>query len=208
MPDAQTTVENCPKCGKALQSAPCPDCDDDDTYLPDRTSRRYDPHSLFMITGVLGVAAIIFGAYPMLDGMKFLLIGIGVSLVPYLVFHLRNTFTKSSLAADRPGTKKAWIYSGIVAWSFLLLIVCNGALDRSITPVQTVVVDKGFSEGRFGSKNYSLTVNSWRPGNATEELSVDAGTYDGASVDSKVTVDVHKGLFGWPWYSGVELRPY
>jgi hypothetical protein len=68
--------------------------------------------------------------------------------------------------------------------------------------VQATVTQKNITRGRR-SVTYTLTVRSWRPGKSNEDLEVNAATYQNAGVGQKITVQIHKGFFGLPWYSGV-----
>jgi hypothetical protein len=103
--------------------------------------------------------------------------------------------------ADLSLARRAQVCAGIAIWSLLVFVDCNGALDRSVIPTQTNIVTTEAGESR-GGESYSLIAKSWRPGVATETLSVDYQTYEEALTNQTVTVDVHR-FFGWPWYSNV-----
>ncbi len=111
---------------------------------------------------------------------------------------------RKRLTQDAGRLQRAYLYAGAVTIFLALFIACNGALDKSpVTPVRTTIVSKRITRGRYGAASYTLTVSSWRPGRATEAFGVDGRTYRATSTQKLVVVEMHRGLFGLPWYSGV-----
>jgi hypothetical protein len=99
--------------------------------------------------------------------------------------------------------QRAYVVAGGVSVLLALLIACNGGFDRSAaTPVTTTIIRKQVVRGRSGP-SYTLKVRSWRPGRTTESLGVQAETYRIASQEKPIVVEMHHGVFGLPWYSGV-----
>jgi len=96
-----------------------------------------------------------------------------------------------------------------VAWFavlmlFVLLLFLNGPLDKSPrSDVRVTVIRKEVDNGgRFGP-HYYLVVSSWRPGRSSENLRVGSQVFERAIVGKSVTVELHKGYFGLPWYGSV-----
>lgn len=209
MPAAETTAtaQTCPKCGFALQNVRCTFCGGDETPVRQILGQALIPYVLFTAAGLLGLLLVIYNLYSLLDGNIFFLLGVALFFAPIL-FNLRFTFGKSLSASDLSVAKKAQVCAGIALWCLLILVYCNGAFDRSFSEMQTTVLSRQVTQGRRGSKNYYLVVTSWRPGKDTEELRVNAAIYEGTVPNSTVTVDVHNGLLGWPWYSDVEIRSF
>jgi hypothetical protein len=166
------------------------------------------PYMLISAAAIFGFVIVINWAYPLLDSTNFFLVGLAVFCVPSFYLYSRYGFRKDFSASDLSGAKKVQVCTGIAVWSLLAVVLCNGALDRSFASTQATVEARQVTRGRFNSKHYSLVVESWRPGRDTEKLTVDATTYQMAIPNNVVTVDVHQGFFGWPWYSSVQLRSF
>jgi hypothetical protein len=154
-----------------------------------------------MVGGLLGIV-IANGCFPLLDRDAFLTAGLCAFFAP-VVLHVVSSWRKR-LTQDAGRLQRAYLYAGAVTIFRALFIACNGALDKSpVTPVRTTIVSKRITRGRYGAASYTLTVSSWRPGRATEAFAVDGRTYRATSVQKLVVVEMHRGLFGLPWYSGV-----
>jgi hypothetical protein len=197
MPATESAAQTCPKCGIVLQDAHCPNCGGDMVMSRHEVAETLRPYVLISATALIGLFTVIYWAYPLLDSTNFVLVGLALFCVPSLFLHSRYGFRKHLSTADLSGAKKVQVCTGIAVWSLLTLVVCNGALDRSFTPTQAIVEARQVKQGRY-SKDYSLVVDSWRPGRDTETLTVDAATYQGAIPNQVVMVDVHQGFFGWP----------
>jgi len=208
MPATESAAQTCPKCGIVLQDAHCPNCDGDMVMSRQEVAEALRPYVLISATALIGLATVISWAYPLLDGTNFFLVGLALFCVPSFVFYSRYGFRKDFSTSVLSGAKKVQVYTGIAVWSLLAIVVCNGALDRSFSSTQTIVEARQVKQGRFSTKHYSLVVDSWRPGRHTEKLTVDAATYQLAIPNQVVTVDVHQGFFGWPWYSSVQVRSF
>jgi hypothetical protein len=206
MPMDQSTSQTCPICGTALEDARCPNCDSDSVLSARGVPKALTLHFLFTGAGLVALAYVIDDVYKLLDAPIFFLIGLALFCVPFF-FHWRYGSRNPPRPADLSVARKVQVCAGIIIWSFVVLVDCNGALDRSVMPMQTNIVTSQVGHRRSG-ESYSLIVKSWRPGIATETLSVDYQTYEAALAAQTVTVDVHQGFFGWPWYSNVQADSY
>jgi hypothetical protein len=154
-----------------------------------------------MVGGLLGIV-IANGCFPPLDRDAFLTAGLCAFFAP-VVLHVVSSLRKR-LTLDAGRLQRAYLYAGGVTIFLALFIACNAVLDKSpVTPVRTAMVSKRITRGRYGAASYTLTVSAWRPGRATEAFAVDGRTYRAASMQRLVVVEMHRGLFGLPWYSGV-----
>ena len=125
-----------------------------------------------------------YSLYPLLDG-RYVLIG-----VVFLFFLLAGMVPRAAA------------YSGLTLALLAAGLLLNGALDKSPpVEIKTTVIRKEMFSGsqKFGT-HYDVVVSSWRPGRSQEDFEVDSGTYRRAAVGRPATVELHKGLFGLPWY--------
>jgi hypothetical protein len=202
----ENAARTCPKCGFPIQEATCPYCDNDTVLSSRGVAKPLTLHFLFTGAGVVGLIYVIDDVYKLLDADAFVLIGIVLLFGP-LFFHWRYGSRKPPRPVDLSVARRVQVCAGIAIWSLAVLVDCNGALDRSAMPTRANIVTSQVGHGRSG-ETYSVTVESWRPGIATETLKVDAQTYEEALTSQTVTVDVHRGFFGWPWYSNVQVDSY
>jgi uncharacterized membrane protein YiaA len=99
--------------------------------------------------------------------------------------------------------RRWYLAAGIVLALLATSILANGAFDRAApSRINCLVIYKTVSSGRH-STTYSLHVPSWRPGRTTERFDVSMQTYRSAKVGVPVSVDMHAGLLGIPWYGHV-----
>lgn len=204
---ADQSTQTCPICGTALQDARCPNCDRDSDLSVRGVPKALTIHVLFTATGFIGLVLVIDKVYVLLDATSFFLISLALFFVPFF-FHWRYGSRNPRRPADLSVARKAQVCAGIAIWSLLVLVDCNGALDRSVMPTRANIVTSQVGDHRFGDKSYSLIVDSWRPGIATESFNVDAQTYQEALTSQTVIVDAHRGFLGWPWYSNVRTDSY
>jgi len=102
--------------------------------------------------------------------------------------------------------RKVYLYCSAGVVLVAVVMVMNGALDWvPPTVVRSSVVAMRITNGKYWS-THRLVLVSWQPGRATEELAVGSAVYAGASVGRRVSVEVHKGFFGLPWYGKVTLE--
>jgi hypothetical protein len=99
------------------------------------------------------------------------------------------------------------VYYGLIPlpWLLAVLLLGNGAFDRApARNEQAHVIGKFSMHGPIASRR--LIVASWREGRHFERIPVDRGDYDRVNSGDFVIVQVHDGLVGIPWVSGVSLR--
>jgi hypothetical protein len=102
--------------------------------------------------------------------------------------------------------RKVYLYCSAGVVLVALVMVMNGALDWvPPTVVRSSIVAMRITNGKYWS-THRLVLVSWQPGRATEDLAVGSAVYAGASVGRRVSVEVHKGFFGLPWYRKVTLE--
>lgn len=86
---------------------------------------------------------------------------------------------------------------------FAVFVLLNGALDYSTAERHHVfVTHKIENHGR--STSYYIEFDSWRPNKTTEKVHVPYGVYRQFQIDDPVIVEVHRGVFGIPWVSGIQ----
>jgi len=146
------------------------------------------------------VAALRFPAVE-LDGI---LIFIGVLF--FLTLGLVVYVERRALRHSELEIPKRVYYALIPApWLLAGLLLINGALDRSpAQPEHVHVVGKFSMPGALPIRR--LVVTSWREGRRFERISVDRNDFDRFAPGDAVIVEVHDGLVGIPWVSGVS-RP-
>jgi hypothetical protein len=157
-------------------------------------------YSYVLLAGLFGTFA---GAhyYPLLDSERLMAWTVCVFFLP-MIAHVIVSVRKR-LALDASWLRTLYLWSG---GALLLLASCtiaNGALDKlPVQQVRTAVIRKTISMGRR-STTRTLRVPSWRPGRDEERLEVSRATYQGLSVGEPISVEVHPGFFGMPWYGHI-----
>jgi hypothetical protein len=196
-------MQKCSACGNEFTGHVCPSCGGKPLSTARQINRalKYTPvPSLLGLFGVL--AAVHF--YPPLDRDSLFVIVLCIFFFP-IIFHVTSSVSKR-LALDVDRLKQTYLYCGAAVIFLALLIACNGAMDMSpAKDVKSSIVRKNITSGRH-STTHHLHVASWRPGRNTEDLAVPVPLYVRASVGQAVTVEVHQGLFGLPWYGQISLE--
>lgn len=83
-----------------------------------------------------------------------------------------------------------------------ILLLMNGGLDRFPTnDVTATVLEKRI--GGLRKRQYHIYVSSLRPGIGREDLKVGSSVFERAAVGKIVTVKLHPGYLGLPWYADV-----
>lgn len=193
-------MASCTNCGTEFAVCVCPNCGHSPALTRRKANQALVRYSYAILAGLLGmlIADLYF---PLLDRDRFLLTGLAVFFTP-LIFHIVSSVRKR-LPVDLVRLQRTYLAAGAVSVLLALLVTCNGAFDKSpAIPVNTSIVRKQVVRGRYGL-TYTLKVRSWRPGRSTEELNVNARTYRSTSLEKGIVVEVHRGGFGVPWYSGV-----
>ncbi|HXX21046.1 MAG TPA: hypothetical protein VEJ46_16715 [Candidatus Acidoferrum sp.] len=99
------------------------------------------------------------------------------------------------------------MYYGLVPvpWLLAVLLLVNGALDRSTPQIEEArVVGKFAMAGALPIRR--LVVTSWREGHFVERVPIDRSDFDGYRLGDIVNVKVQSGLVGIPWVAGVSSR--
>lgn len=167
---------------------------------PRAANRVLIRYSYAVLVGLLGTL-IADHYFPLLDRNAFLIAAVCVLFAP-VILHVISS-VRGRLGEGLALVKRAYVIAGGVSIFIALLIAGNGGFDRSVaTPVTATVLRKQVVRGRYGP-SYTLKVRSWRPGRETESIYVNVGTYGSTSVEKPIVVEMHGGVFGLPWYSGV-----
>jgi len=189
----------CSVCGSEFALQLCPNCGGSAALTRRQVNKALVKYSYPAFGGLAGIVITNF-FYPMLDRDPFLIAGVCLFLVPGL-FHVISSARKR-LVVDVVRIQRAYLSGGALSIFLALLMGCNGAFDHSsATSVRTSLVYKQVVRGKSGP-SYTLRVLSWRPCRATEDLGVNGCTYRSASTEKGVVVEMHRGAFGLPWYSG------
>ena len=110
------------------------------------------------------------------------------------------------LAADVNLLKTAYWCCGVSVMLIALLIASNGALDWAPPiVVKSRIIKTRVTHGKYSSTNH-LILASWRQGRTTEDVAVGDALYSCATIGRQVSIEVHPGLFGMPWYGRVTLE--
>lgn len=147
---------------------------------------------------LLGIVA--SGLYPLVDGAYLLWWVCLFALAPVMP-RLWNAVRGRPLeSTGRFPT--AYLLSCAAFAIFAGGLLLNGALDKAPpNDVKTTVIRKVWVSGK--STSYHVTVASWRPDRSEEQLRVDGSVYNKAHVGHRITVEVHQGYFGLPWYGTI-----
>jgi hypothetical protein len=142
--------------------------------------------------------------YPPLDSGPLVALGLCIFLLPF-VLKLSSVLRKR-LSEDAGRLRTVYVCASFALLLLSLLVLVNGWQDKApVSPVSATVIQKTPTR-HMSTTSYNVTVSSWRPGRSVEELTVGARTYDNAVVGKPVTVGLHKGAFGLPWYEYVSSR--
>jgi hypothetical protein len=190
----------CPQCVSQFEGQECPACGRPSLSV-EQINGTLKKNSLPLIGGLAGLL-VASTLYPLLDQNALMLIGLFIFFAP-IVTHIVLAIRKSLVS-------NFGLLRGVYKWAALVLAVfagtlfANGALDRSPgTQVHATVVQKCASRGRGGTF-YSLTVSpSWRSGRDDERLEVRGRTFFSVKTGETVSVEVHHGLLGLPWFSDI-----
>jgi hypothetical protein len=168
-----------------------------------QAGKSLDPYSLLLAPGLLsGLFAYV--VYPPLDAGPLVVSGLCIFILPFVL--KLSSILRNQLSEDVGRMRTVYICTSFALLALSLLVLVNGWQDRSPrNAVRATVVQKTYTRSR-GSTSYYVIVSSWRPGRSVEELRVGVRTYNNAAVGKPVTVGVHKGAFGLPWYEYVSSK--
>jgi hypothetical protein len=195
-------MQKCLTCGIEYPAGRCPACDA--APLPStKVQKSLNQYSLMLAPGVFcGLVAYI--VFPPLAAGPLVAFGVLTLSLPFVLQCV--SVLRKRLSDDVDQLRTAYVYSSLALLLIALLPLLNGWLDKSpVDAVRATVLQKSAVRQRSVT-THRLTVSSLRPGHSEEELTVGLHTYNDAFVGKTVTVEMHKGFFGLPWYSGVSSR--
>jgi hypothetical protein len=161
--------------------------------------RAIDKRINFLLVGLFGVLAADF-MNPLLDRDRIFVLGLVLFFIPALVHVVRAVRKRLQRDAARLTKMYGWFAASLGTLAALACL--NGVADRSnAVEMRTVVVHKRVMRSRWLS--YRVIVPSWRPGKQKEKLAVNSGTFRRVREGQEITVEIHKGLLGLPWYGKI-----
>ena len=192
-------MTRCLNCGAERQADVCEACGLNSVAAEFTLRRRLLNRTAFFVLGALAFVAA-SGRYPPLE-LDGVLIFIGILF--FLTLGLAIWLERRALRhAEVEALKR--IYYGLIPlpWLLAVLLLANGALDRSPPQSQPArVIGKFAMAGALPSRR--LVVTSWREGHRLERIPVDRGDFDRFNRGDFVAVEVEDGLVGIPWVAGV-----
>jgi hypothetical protein len=123
-------------------------------------------------------------------------------------FLLAAVLQLTHIVQKRPGNgiarwRKVYTCSALALPLIGILLFLNGTLDKSPrSEMRATVIAKIAPIGSREAES-TLKVTSWRPGRSFEDLNVSMRVFQRAAVGRSVTVEMHEGYFGLPWYSKI-----
>ena len=196
--------QKCPICGNGLRNGLCPKCGETTRPSQEELQKVLGKSFYLSFAGLAGLAAATYG-YPTLERSYLSVIAAFLFFLP-LILHWARSKSKR-LAADVNRLKTAYWCCSAGVMLIALVFAMNGALDwKRPTVVRSRVIQIRVTHGRYYSSTNHLVLASWRPGRATEDVSVGDALYSRATVGQQVSLEVHPGLFGLPWYNRVRLE--
>jgi hypothetical protein len=186
-------------CSQAYVGDRCPNCGARPMSSTRQSPKYLRPYLLLQFAGFV-VCFCAAWACGFLD-CNYLMTGAWVLLligqIAYRVWPSRG----GSSSESRPANTfcKLW---ALVALAFASFLLADRYLDKSPAQlVRVTVVRKSERRSARGGTAYILEVApSWRSGRDAESLYVDGITFGGIRLGEDVTISVHKGLVGVPWY--------
>ena len=189
----------CKKCRKNFDSERCPICGKIPARRWKALRRGLDKRINYLLGSLIGVLVADY-AYPLLDRDRMFILAIILFFFPVSI-HIASAVRKR-LQVDAALLTKTYTWFAASLATIAVFVLLNGAADRShAVETPTSVIHKRVSRGR--STSYRLIVQSWRPGRQEEGLGVSGGTFVRVREGQRITIEIHKGLFGLPWYGKV-----
>ncbi len=154
-----------------------------------------------LLVPALMVSLLPLGIYPPLDERLPLGLIIGA-------FLLSSVLQLTSIVQRQPASQVGWrrvayIGSGLALPLFGILLFMNGKLDKSPPEEVSATVIHKIAPIGYREAQSRLIVSSWRPGRSLEDLNVNSRVFERAVVGKRVSVEMHKGSFGLPWYAHI-----
>jgi hypothetical protein len=200
--NAGKNMTRCLNCGADREADVCESCGLNSTAAEFSLRSKLLNRTAFFLLGAIAFVAA-SGRYPALD-LDEILIFIGVLF--FLTLGLAVWLERRALRHTEVEALKR-VYYGLIPlpWLLAVLLLGNGALDRTPPQIETArVVGKFAMRGPVPSRR--LIVLSWREGRRFERVPVDTADLNRFATGDVVEVQVKGGLVGIPWVSGV-LRP-
>ena len=196
-------MQKCSTCGNEFTGHTCPGCGGKPLPTARQINKKLKNYPIPALAGLFGVLAAVH-LYPPLDRNPVFEITLCIFFFP-MIFHV-VTAVRKRLASDVNRLKSTYFYGGAAVVLLALVIAGNGALDSSpVRLVRSSILRKSITSGRH-STTHHFFVTSWRPGRSTEDLAVAVPLYVRGSIGQAITVEVHSGLFGLPWYGEIVLE--
>ena len=196
-------MQKCSTCGNEFTGHTCPGCGGKPLPTARQINKKLKNYPIPALAGLFGVLAAVH-LYPPLDRNPVFEITLCIFFFP-MIFHVVSAVRKR-LALDANRLKSAYLYGGAAVVLLALVIAGNGALDSSpVRLVRSSIIGKSITSGRH-STTHHFFVASWRPGRSAEDLAVAVPLYVRGSIGQAITVEVHSGLFGLPWYGEIVLE--
>lgn len=157
------------------------------------------PHMIVLVAG-LAITMPAIHAYSLLD--EFYAMG-----ALFLIYILAGLVLTLSFARSAGARGSKWLRRIAFGLSLSLVtlgiaLLMNGGLDRfPANDVTATVLEKKMGGGR--ARRYHIFVSSLRPGIDREDLKVGSSVFERAAVGKIVTVRLHPGYLGLPWYADV-----
>jgi hypothetical protein len=200
--DAAKNMTRCLNCGADRNVDVCEACGLGSSAAEFSLRSKLLNRTAFFLLGAIAFVAA-SGRYPALN-LDEILIFIGVLF--FLTLGIAMWVERRALRHMEVEALKR-VYYGLIPlpWLLALLLLGNGALDRSPPQLETArVVGKFAMRGPVPSRR--LIVNSWREGHRFERVPIDQSDFYRFAAGDVVEVQVKGGLVGIPWVSGV-TRP-
>jgi len=196
-------MQKCARCGNEFSERECPHCAGSVGLSEEESNKASGKYPLVAFAGLAGMAAS-FYLYPTVERHLLPVTGLCLFFLPLILQVFSST--RRWLTSEMNRLRKVYLYCSAGVVLVALVMVMNGALDWvPPTVVRSSVVAMRITNGRYWS-THRLVLVSWQPGRATEDLAVESAVYAGASVGRRVSVEVHKGFFGLPWYGKVAVE--
>jgi len=211
--EIESTVENLGVLKKTISYIPSMD----DGLNPAWKVKRFAAFAIPILIIITGIAAVISGltTYKPLDQGKMFLDSFKFSIGAFILYIIIAVM----LLKGRPSSHVELIAAFAISLGGFILagmgyeMFLNGYLDKSPSSTHIVqVLDKHINKGK--SKSYHVVVQSWRPNEVSEQISVSRGTYD--EIEPGVTrfiFTTKPGKYGFEWiekyilFSDLEKTP-
>jgi hypothetical protein len=192
-------MTRCLNCGADREADICETCGLNSTAAEFSLRKKLLNRTAIFLLGALAFV-VASERYPALE-LDGILIFIGVLF--FLTLGVAMWVERRALRHTEVEALKR-IYYGLIPlpWLLALLLLANGALDRSPPQVRiSRVMGKFAMSGPVANRR--LIVASWREGQRFERIPVDRGDYDRFSTGDSIEVQVQGGLVGISWVTGV-----